>query len=376
MTLNDSRRKVVYLVGAGASHGCIKAFGSARGILMKDLAETLATEVHDLVNTRKRKYRELTDLVNDVIDDKSDFEHLITFLEDCPSAIHRQFADDLRRIFEKVLRDQLDAVAAELRHDRFGLYAALLDMYNVPNCPERLHAILTTNYDEYIEDAAVAVHGTPVDFGVRLQHLGVPNSDVKLVKLHGSFGWRDMWPIEGVRGKKAGRPLWIPPGIRKTKEHYPFNVLWGLARELLDCDVLRIIGCRLGGSDWDLISLLFTTRHAHAGGSRYTVEVIDSPRHAVELQQAYPYLDVRSILEIEDMGIGEQLVAEFTKGPPQEFKALSPSEQEQTLTQAGADRNWFRIWLVQMAEAFFREPEIGTVETSAGEFRKLLGAPQ
>ena len=372
MTENGSPKKVVYLIGAGASHGSVKYAKSARGILMKDLAPTLANKVHELIQSEAEKYDSLGTLANEVIVEDVDVEHVITFLDESPSFIHRQFADELRLTFQTILRSQLDTIKEEIGDNRFSLYAALLDMYQVVNCPEELHAILTINYDEYIEDAAASIE-RPVDFGIRLQEHDVSPKSLKLLKLHGSFGWKDTWPIPKVENLNT-EPLWIPPGILKGKQQYPFNVLWGLARELLDCDILRIIGCQLSPNDWDLISLLFTTRHTHTSrSSPFVVEVIDSPVHAIELKRLYPYLDIRSLLEIKikKMEIGNQLVGRFTNGPPQAFDSLTSKQLKDMYDRIKPDENWFHTWLKQMAESFASEPGVG-VETPKGEFEKLL----
>ena len=255
--LNGEMSKVAYLIGAGGTHANIKAVNGATGLLMRDLLPLLTAEVRKLVSSGK-KYKPLADFVNEFADDV-DFEHMITFFDESPSAVHRDFAGALRRIFERVLKRELAQTKSDLGQDRLGLYSALLDMYNVDGINERLQGILTLNYDDYIEDAAKAVYGAEVNFGVEVGQ--EPNRGLSVLKLHGSFGWSDVWPIR--TGKRIGRPIWVPPGIRKTKDRYPFNVVWGLAREVLDCDVLRVVGCRLGPSDWDLISLLFSTRHSN-----------------------------------------------------------------------------------------------------------------
>ena len=296
----------------------------------------------------------------------SDIEHVITFLDESASALHRQFADDLRKAFENVLRQQLEKIEEELSRAPADLYSALLDMYQVDGCPEELRGILTINYDEYIEEAVARADGS-FDFGVYVHGASSSKPGLKLLKLHGSFGWEDAWPILHGSGDTT---LWIPPGIQKAKERYPFNILWGLARELLDCDVLRIIGCRLGPNDWDLISLIFTTRHTNSIRPPYTIEVIDAPLHAAELQESYPYLDVQSILEVER--IGSQFVSEFSGRPPQPYASLPPGEQERVRNVAGRNQNWFRLCLKQQAEALY--VELGSVKTRLGAFERLLEA--
>ena len=186
------------------------------------------------------------------------------------------------------------------------LYKVLIDIYEIEQFPEALQGIITTNYDEYIENAIEQVDDCSVDFGIHVEPSSQEADGVRLLKLHGSFGWQATWPITRADGGNA--TLWIPPGIQKVKNTYPFNVIWGLAREMLSCDILRVVGCKLGPNDWDLISLLFAMRHAN-DTVRPEIEVIDSPLHVERLKESYPYLEMKSILEIDE--IGTQLIAEF-----------------------------------------------------------------
>ena len=90
--------------------------------------------------------------------------------------------------------------------------------------------------------------------------------------------------------------------------------------------------------------------------------------HAAGLQQSFPYLEVRSILEVEP--IGSQLVSEFSGGALQDYTTLTPQQQEKIRAAAGRDKNWFRLWLIQMAEACYRD--LGSVKTQLGAFEALL----
>lgn len=369
MSQNSTHRRVVYLFGAGATHACLQANSSSRGLLMANLSPLLATRLRKLVTTTSA-YAPLSRLVNDIIDDDADFEHLISFLSDSPSHLHKQLATDMRDIFHRVLQQELKSIEDELGPDRFILYAALLDMYNVRGCPETLHAILTLNYDDFIESAASLVYNQPVNPGIALRGTNPQAIGPTVIKLHGSFTWREEWPISTTNRDNL-TPLWIPPAAQKAKDHYPFNTLWGLARDLLDCDVLRVVGCRLGSSDLDLISLLFATRHVNARRTRpYAIEIIDSPAHALKLQSDYPYLDVRSLVEISYMDIGTSIVADLTNGAPRRYDDLDPQECQTLL--AERNENWFRIWLQQMAFAFSRDLGIPSVATRTGAFRRLL----
>ena len=334
---------------------------------MRDLGEPLSVKLQELVNNGFSGDDSLNNLVNSVIDETTDFEHVITFLDDSPSLRHRQFAEGMRKAFEEVLRDKLRRIREETQGDPITLYKVLLDMYNINQFPETLQGIITTNYDEYIEGAIEQVYASPIDFGIRVEPSSEERDGFRLLKLHGSFGWRATWPIS--RGQDSDATLWIPPGIQKAKQAYPFNVLWGLAREMLSCDVLRVIGCRLGPNDWDLISLLFSMRHVNLS-DRPQIEVIDAPMHVEEVKKLYPYLEVQSILEVEP--IGSRLISEITGAQPLTFDGLTEDEQQNLIMSAGSNRNWFQLWLTHKVEALSIERD--DISTDAGLVEDFLNA--
>ena len=358
--------QVVYLFGAGASHACVKRLGSPHGILMRDLTPPLQSKLGHLVDNGFSDIQSLIDLVNSV-DEATDIEHLITFLDDVPSMRHREFAEEMRKAFESVLREKLDTIRKDADKDPTDLYEVLLDLHNIDQFPETLHGIITTNYDEYIELAIENVFGCPADFGIRVDPSSEATNRPKLLKLHGSFGWRNTWPIS--RGQSDDATLWIPPGINKAKQAYPFNILWGSAREMLACDVLRVVGCKLGPNDWDLISLLFTMRHAGLDKSPQ-IEIIDAPNHANNLKEAFPYLDLHSILDVHP--IGSEIINELTGKTLQRFQDFDEIEQEEILSTVGDNRNWFDLWLTQMVE--HQSIELGDISTDKRVVAKFLDA--
>jgi len=356
--------RVVYLFGAGASHASVKARQSATGILMDDLAEPIAEAVHEIIEAGDTSNADLEDLANEVVNATTDVEHVITFLDQSPRLEHRGFAEDLRRSFARVLRKQLRKIEKELKDDRFGLYVAVMEMHKHHVTDEQLHGALTLNYDDYIERAAAKVYAGGVDLGVDVSKSRPEGEALRLLKLHGSFDWQDRWPIETTGNGSEVRPLWIPPGIQKSKDRYPFNMLWGLARELLDCDLVRMVGCNVSASDWDLISLLFTTRYGKPGVP-YDIGMTDSPHRAEDLRGRHPYLQIQSVLEVETHDVGREMVAELIGGTPRCYDCLSEEEQTRLHGEVDKGRNWFRLWLRLIAE------NLG-VESDDGEFGRLL----
>jgi hypothetical protein len=364
-------RRVVYLLGAGATQGAIGYAGSAANLLMRGLAEPLSEATHKTYQDNFNGHAGLASLINEVIDTETDIEHLLTFLADTPSGHYQEFAQHLRADFSTVLRDALEKVAGELGERRSALYAALLDMHQVPRSRERLAGFLTLNYDTFLEHAIQAQHGRGIDYGVRV--ISSPQQDdrppIPVLKLHGSFDWRHAWPIEIAAAADA--ELWIPPGIRKEKSQYPFNAIWGAARELLDCDVLRIVGCNLGPNDWDLVSLLFTTMHGRETARPYEIEVIGRPQAAKRITDAFPYLSVRSLLQIPE--IGALFISEVLASDPTDFDNLDESEQIEAAKRANKTfTNPFERWLRMKGEQMLSDPGI---EVHDGLFREFVEMP-
>lgn len=306
-------------------------------------------------------------IVNDVVTDEVDIEHIITFLEDSCSEVHARLAAELRKVFEGVLRARLGRIDDEENGKQYELLRALIDMHNVEALGEELRGILTLNYDSFVEKAVAGFADHAVDLGIALSAPPAPRH-LRLLKLHGSFEWENAWPIL----QRERFTLWIPPGIHKDKQRYPFNLIWGLARELLDCDVLRVVGCRLGANDWDLISLLFSTAHAHSGSREpFTIELIDAPQHAVRLSRELPYLRVQSLFELGL--VGDTLLSELTGKELERYATLTPEQQQDAVAAAGIDRNWLMLWLQHRAE---RAVELyGSVTTPTGHFGRLLEEP-
>ena len=190
---------------------------------------------------------------------------------------------------------------------------------------------------------------------------------VTVLKLHGSFGWQKVWPVKPNPNTEI--PLWIPPGIQKAKGNYPFNLLWGRARELLDCDVVRIVGCNLGSNDWDLLSMLFAAQHANRHLRSLEIEIIGRPNTAKRIRKEFPYLRAKSILELD--GVGEQIVGEMSGGEPRAYNNLTQTEQQKVDEEAQKKiRNPLLYWLKQKAEVTYRD--LGSLETDKGFFNKLF----
>lgn len=356
--------RVGYLLGAGATQGCISYAGSSRSLLMTGLAQELNDRMHQLVGDQYKDRPAIRRLVNDAIDSSMNFEQLITFLEDVGIEAYRKLARELRSIFANVLRAELEGVSRELGPERSFLYQAMVDMHSVEAIGEELAGFLTLNYDVLL-DHAIELMGLRVDNGVSVgaqaeldERLSVP-----VLKLHGSFGWEDDRPIEPA-SSHAGE-LWIPPGIRKTKTDYPFNAIWGRAHELLDCDILRVVGCNLGANDWDLVSLIFRTMHTNASRAPYVIEVISWLHDSERVRGQFPYLNVRSLVDLPK--IGKDLTVEVFG---EERRSDVLTEEDRRVIDQKIGSNPFERWLRLKGETVIANGD--AITTSAQVFESLV----
>ena len=349
---------MVYLFGAGASQAAVASRGSQIGILMKDLTPEINTELHALVKNRYDDDKAVWRLINEVIDAETDVEHVITFLEESASWTHRMVAGQLRKVFRSVLQRRLNKIKKDLNLEAAELYATLIDLHKIPEFMEELSGILTLNYDNLLESAICDLHKMRVDFGIRIANpLQSRRQALKVLKLHGSFDWIDEWPIGREESLDGGRmPLWMPPGIQKAKANYPFGVLWGMARELLECDILRIVGCKLSENDWNLVSMLFTTKHAHSHRHPYEIEVIDAPNRAIEIKDRFPYLAPKSLIELGE-GVGRRFIGEALNTKPTEYQSLSDDEKAQAIAVVSKIGNPFHRWLKHKSELLYEDLE-------------------
>lgn len=355
-----AHRRVAYLLGAGATQGAIGHAGGETNQLMVGLATDLARRMHVLVDEEYDSDAQLLRLVNSIVDDKADFEQLITFFEDAPSAELRAFGFSLRKVFSEVLRTKLLEIHDEIEERVQELFAALIDMHLVEENPEHLAGVLSLNYDTFVERAISELLSVSVDYGISASDSTL--QAIRLLKLHGSFGWSDTWPVDFSLGHNGTN--WIPPGIRKAKDRYPFNTLWGMARDVLDCDVLRIIGCNLGPNDWDLVSLIFGSKFAHRSRPPMEIEVIGSIEVARRIAERFPYLQVRSLFEIDELS--DSMLTELL-GRSVKYERLTDGDRQ--VAEDRLPENAFQFWLIHKAEHV--TIEVGT-RSASGYFQTFV----
>lgn len=286
--------KVAYLFGAGASEGALIYSGAYRSILMKNLGLDIAKTIED--------ESILAPIKNDLVSG-ADIEQLITLHEAAGTRQHSDIAKELKSLFRIELQNRI----GELGESFFPqLIAALIDMHSIGGLGEELVLILTTNYEDLIEKVIQSMNG-----GINYSVSAIFKDDsyclkeqcVPVLKLHGSFNWKNEYPIviqDNI--EKDEDTIWIPPGVVKRRDLYPFNIIWGKAKELLEVDLLRIIGSSLSRNDWELISLIYSTQRLRTDGKPpYSIELIDYYDVADDIQKRYPYLNMKTMWELDEV---------------------------------------------------------------------------
>lgn len=292
----DEKKKIVYLLGAGATQAEVSNKNPTVGILMSHVVSGMSKR---LAKINKAELKEVT---NELSIKDIDVEHLITLYEASGTKRHNRIAKQLKKLF----RNEIEETLRKLGRSFFPeLFTSLIDMHNISQLNEELKAVLTLNYEDLLEKAMQRVQGG-INYCIKLNNSNkfhVRNEKATpILKLHGSFNWKNEYPISIEKGIGNDEDVaWIPPGVTKNRGNYPFSMLWSIARELLDCDILRIIGCSLNRNDWELISLLYTTQKARGDKKNYIIELIDYPKESQKTKDRYPYLDIVSILDIAEV---------------------------------------------------------------------------
>ncbi|MDY0016520.1 MAG: SIR2 family protein [Candidatus Delongbacteria bacterium] len=288
------KKKVVYILGSGATHAVVNGIDSDKGLLTRDIIRH--------IRNRKRENISI-DIWNEVItadETGTDIEHLISILE----TQHKHYEAELIKTY---YRDAIVELSNNISNDpkENNLYSILIDMHQIADLNEELKCFITLNYEDILERTLEKYYNYDIDYIVNSDKIDNTRKLIKIYKLHGSFNWLNTRPISFKEMNKIQpqETLWIPPGIDKKKDNYPFNLLWGKAyEELLNCDVLRIIGCSLSRNDWSLIPMLYTIQKFCSIKSKsLQIEVIDFNYISEKIKENYKYIEIKSIIELIEL---------------------------------------------------------------------------
>ena len=235
-------KKVVYLFGAGSTIAETQQAGVPEELSLRRISEVVI---------RQAKQGELAnELANIADDDIQDIEHYITLLESVRTKKYSDMASKLRFLFCKSIQEALTIQGTAITP---VLANSLLELHQAIKDEEDFKGAISLNYDNLLDRAYNEILGG-LNYGINCKCQNAPYKLTKdvppLIKLHGSFNWKGGVPSvlidEGqAQAAEQEKMLWIPPDIQKERSYYPFNMLWGKAFEMLDCDILRIIGCSL-----------------------------------------------------------------------------------------------------------------------------------
>ena len=164
--------------------------------------------------------------------ENSDVEHLITLYESVGTNKHSRISKELRELFRKEILERIRNF--EKRNASFFplLTCITIDMHEIPKFEENLCGIITVNYDNLTELAIQKVK-KGINYSIKVKNK-IPflrfkkRSIFPFLKLHGSFSWKKDYPLQVTDPYKLKEDdvLWVPPGVDKKRDQYPFNLLW------------------------------------------------------------------------------------------------------------------------------------------------------
>ena len=288
--------RVVYLIGAGSTQAEIDHRGGEKiNLLMQDNPALGMAGLATRIIARAKKYKRLNTTASE--GSTTDVEKLISLLDNIGLAGHRVAAEELRQLYRNEILKGLRSTRVLQRPE---LAIHLLRMHQSKTFQEnkeQLVGIINLNHDWLFEVASQKVHGgINLGFSFKGSDFGFQRGAPPIVKPHGSFNWRNTRPIKvsSIETKRSSDMLWIPPTILKESRDYPYNMLTGMAHEILatNCDVLRIVGCRLSQNDWNIVSLLFNAQYRQSlqGKGTFRIELIMPHKAGEEIRKEYSYL--------------------------------------------------------------------------------------
>lgn len=302
-------KKVVYVLGAGVTHAAARLSSHPHGLLMSNIAEEAVQELGDAVRklsailTAAGK-KLAVDTVNKIAIGGCNIEYVISLLDASGVAGGREVAELVRMCYAQALANLLPSIWPPSTKD---LLAALVDFHcNEGSVPplldEQLIGFLTLNYDSFLERSIQSLHrGVDYLFGLspleKIDDSKGCGTLIPVLKLHGSLDWKieRLLDSPALKDPLSDYFMWIPPSAIKNNSHHPFALLWERAKAILECDIIRIVGCSLNASDWPLISLIYWATASPAVPPR--IEMVDFPSQVDKAKDSAPLLSIAGIHE-------------------------------------------------------------------------------
>jgi SIR2-like protein len=283
-------KKIAYLFGAGATHAELldlapRLIENGRGLLISDVSRRVIERARF-----EKGYLDGVEMVS-ATSGALNIELLISLIEN--SKIHNW--ESKTHALKSLVQTDITGILTKRRLDRFYLHKAVFELHKhrrvIPR--EALIGCVSLNYDDVLDRAYQEFYGAP-SYCFSLEPHVLRTTSIPLLKLHGSFKWKR----QEIRGRIRTIEI-IPLGSNKNYLHAPYNFIWTRAMEVLvECDILRVIGCSMSQNDAHLIDLLFK---AHLERKRaFDIEVIASQDTGDAIRANYGFFpQIRTLREIE-----------------------------------------------------------------------------
>lgn len=313
--------KIVYLIGAGATNAEISnLFPSWFVDEVKEAQESLLLKYVSLricKNAKSKRWFKQWKQTRDF----EDIELFISLIED-----NRIESYTTVRGLQDLLKKDINSRLKVRRQRRFCLHGSLLELHEKIKTKETLAAIISLNYDNVVDTAYRKVCGRKPNYSF----IGDPARPY-ILKLHGGFA---------LKNPKTGKsvPI-IPPGTNKNYLELPYNFIWGRALEsLIECHVLRVIGCSLSTNDLGLIDLIFKAHLERGSENKFEIQLINSPDGGKAIKKRFGFFPgIKIITEIKEPGYQSYLVPRIIDDNP--FKTWLRNKIEIMITDKEAINN-------------------------------------
>lgn len=292
----DSTKKIVYLFGAGATHAELAALlpdlsPETDGLLLGNVSSRVIARARS--NPNYLRHLETVSATAGSLN----IELLIGLLESSKVQEWAAKTELLRTLVSLDIR----AILTPSRTKRFYLHRALLRLHRHPRVRsvEQVIGFISLNYDGVLDSAYRKFYGEP-NYCFSLSDAAPSSRNIPLLKLHGSFTWKNL----RIQGRRREIDI-IPMGSHKTYLHAPYGFIWTRALQILvDCDILRLVGCSLSHNDAHLTDLLFK---AHLERSKaFEIQVIDKPSAGQLIRTTYGFFPgIRTLSELENLLVPE-----------------------------------------------------------------------
>lgn len=220
------QKQVVYLFGAGATHAEIsnlypdEDLDEKRGLLIGHVSSRVIERAR-----RDPRYLKNVEMVSGT-SGSLNIELLVSLLES--SKIHGWAAKTAR--LKNLVEHDIKAVLKKSLTKRFFLHKALLEFHELPvvRSKEELLALISLNYDDVLDQAYKELIFKQINYSFSLRTDLPSSSKLPLLKLHGSFNWKN----QQILGNRRTVEI-IPVGSSKSYLHAPYGFIWNRALDSL-----------------------------------------------------------------------------------------------------------------------------------------------